>query len=133
MGKRDLLEILNMEIEFYSAQSSLVESKYAYLLAYYRTVQAIGSLLAEFDSDLSQSVGLTDAEAFDLYRCDELARELAVDGIVVDRDADQMDDCGDQCDNTAEGVSLEAYGCSEIDPSESGYEVPKELKPYIEN
>jgi adhesin transport system outer membrane protein len=132
-GKRDLLEILDMEIEFYNAQSSLVESNYSYLIAYYRTVQAIGSLLVEFDTDLSEQVGLTEAEAFDIYSCDELAQELEVEGVVVDRDGDTMDDCGDQCDNTAEGAALEAYGCSEIDPSESGYEIPKELKPYIEN
>jgi len=132
-GKRDLLEILDMEIEYYTAQSSLVASNYAYLVAYYRTVQAIGSLLVEFDTDLSERVGLTEADEFNLYSCDELAKELKVEGIVVDQDGDATDDCGDQCDNTAKDASLEAYGCSEIDPSESGYEVPKELKPYIEN
>ncbi|WDP85580.1 MAG: TolC family protein [Desulfobacter sp.] len=132
-GKRDLLEILDMEIEYYNAQSSMIASNYSYLVAYYRTVQAIGSLLVEFDTDLSEKVGLTEAEAFDIYSCDELAKELDVEGIVVDVDADAQDDCADQCDNTPEGAELEAFGCSEIDPSESGYEIPKELKPYIEN
>ncbi|MCG8684777.1 MAG: TolC family outer membrane protein [Desulfobacterales bacterium] len=132
-GKRDLLEILDMEIEYYTAQASMIESNYSYLIAYYRSIQAIGSLLVEFENDLSEKVGLTEPEAFDIYSCDELEKELDVEGIVVDADGDTMDDCADQCDNTAEGATLEAYGCSEIDPSQSGYEVPTELKPYIEN
>ncbi|WDP89259.1 MAG: TolC family outer membrane protein [Desulfobacter sp.] len=132
-GKRDLLEILDMEIEFYRAQSSLIESDYAYLLAYYRTVQAIGTLLGEFNSDLSEAVGLTNEPGFDIRSCGELAGEMGIDGVVTDQDGDAVDDCGDQCDNTAEGAGLEAFGCSKIDPSESGYDIPKELKPYIQN
>ncbi len=139
-GKRDLLEILDMEIEHYNAQSALVESEYAYLMAYYRTIQAIGTLITEFDTGLYERVGLTQGESFQFYKCvvvddqcKALAREMGVEGVVTDQDSDNFDDCKDQCDNTAQGAVLEEYGCSNIAPSEFGYEVPKELKPYIDN
>ncbi|MCG8563564.1 MAG: TolC family outer membrane protein [Desulfobacterales bacterium] len=130
-GKRDLLEILDMEIEFYTARSAQIESQFAYLSAYFRTVQAMGALLSVFDSNLVDTVGVPQDKTADARTCASLAEFVKVKGLMADRDDDATDDCGDQCDNSEEGAELEGYGCANIDPSESGYQVPDELAPYI--
>ena len=130
-GKRDLLEILDMEIEFYNARSAQVESRYSYLVAYFRTIQAMGGLLALFDTQLVETLGLEQDREMEAFTYARLREILGEDTVLPDRDHDATDDCADQCDNTEDGATLEEFGCNKINSSEAGYLFPLELTPYI--
>ncbi len=122
VGRRTLLDLLNMENDYNSARNSRAESKYSYLIAYYRISQATGALLHEYDTGLRQQIHLPPEKLYDLKGYEELDR---------DRDLDSTEDVRDQCDNTASGTQTPFSGCAEIKAISVGYEEPKELSPYI--
>ncbi|MCP3899836.1 MAG: TolC family outer membrane protein [Desulfobacteraceae bacterium] len=125
LGRRTLLEILDMEKEHYNANSSYIQSKYSFIIAYYQASQAIGSLLHEFDTDILDRVNLlSKKEEFDMN---------AYDGLEKDKDQDKVNDFVDQCDNSIAGSLTGEYGCSKTSYSTIGYETPSKIIPYINN
>lgn len=123
LGRRTLLEILDMEKEHYAATSSYIQSKYAFLIAYYQASQSIGAILHEFDTGIMESVNLAHIKKdFNLKPYDQLDTDI---------DKDQLVDLSDQCDNSVNGVTTGKVGCSETNYRRLGYKSPKEITPYI--
>ena len=121
-GRRTLLDLLDMENENNSAEKANTESKYAYLIAYYRISQAIGTMLLEHDESLRQYMNLPSKQHFDLQGYEELDRN---------RDRDSVEDVDDQCDNSVYGIATPFSGCDENQPAAIGYQEPRNLSPYI--
>ncbi|MGE4498307.1 MAG: TolC family outer membrane protein [Deferribacterales bacterium] len=123
LGRRTLLELLDIETEYFTAQNSFVQSKYSFLAAYYRLAQSTGMLLSEFETGLFEKVELKNyKDEFDYA----LYRKLG-----EDRDKDTVKDTGDQCDNSLMGVDTLPWGCFDKKGLEVGYNVPEKIEPYI--
>ena len=122
IGRRTLLDLLNMENEFKAAKMAKTESSYSYLIAYYRIAQATGALLHEFDTGVRQEVGLPPEEDFELEGYEELNRN---------RDADSVRDIEDQCDASVHGSETPPSGCKDQHTAALGYQQSGEIGPYI--
>lgn len=123
VGRRTLLDLLNMENEYTDAQLSLTESQFSYLVAVYRIMQATGLLLEEHDTGLRKMLNLPDEEKSDME---------IYEGLDQDRDQDQFVDLSDQCDNSIQKSLAKPYGCKEGDVNIVGYpEENTQLTPYI--
>jgi outer membrane protein, adhesin transport system len=122
VGRRNLLDLLNMENEYNSAENADAESKYALLVAYFRISQATGLLLSEYNAGLQEQLGLPPEEPYALKGYDDLDR---------DRDVDTVDDLRDQCDNTEGGAPVLSSGCAEDAAVSVGYDAPRDVGPYI--
>ncbi len=122
IGRRTLLDLLNMENEYNSARNSQAESDFSYLTAYYRLSQAMGLLLREFDPGLRKAMALPEKKELDLKGYEELDHN---------RDEDSMEDPWDQCDNSVKGTDTPCAGCGENQPVVLGYKEPERVGPYI--
>lgn len=122
IGRRTLFDLLNMEIEFNSAQNAGAESKFSYLIAYYRISQATGMMIHEFDTGLRTLMNFPPEMRFDLKDFKDLDRN---------KDLDSTEDVQDQCDSSIKGSKTPASGCIEDDAVHLGYEEPADLSPYI--
>jgi outer membrane protein, adhesin transport system len=123
LGRRTLLEILDMEKEHYNANSAYISSKYSFIIAYYQTSKAMGLMLHEFDTKILDKINLSHIkDDFDMS---------AYDGLEMDADQDTISDFIDQCDNSALGTPEGSFGCSTSKYSTIGYENPEEIAPYI--
>jgi adhesin transport system outer membrane protein len=123
LGRRTLLELLDMESEYYSARNSFTESEFSHLVARYRLSQATGVLLHEFDTGLYEKLDLEkdkDNFNYDLYK-----------KIGEDRDQDTVRDIFDQCDASLPNTDSLPWGCFGAIPTDVGYNVPNELSPYV--
>ncbi|MCP4342200.1 MAG: TolC family protein [Desulfobulbaceae bacterium] len=125
IGRRTLLDLLNMENEYTDAQVSLTESHFSHLISLYRIMQATGVLLDEYDTGLRAMLNLAEVESYDAAEDYE-----DLDG---NRDHDRLADISDQCDNSLPNSSVMPSGCSESDVSTTGYskEEDSQLSPYI--
>lgn len=124
LGRRTLLDLLNMENEYNAAKVANAESQYNRLMAYYRISQATGVLIHEFDAGLLKEVNLPTEKPYDLV---EYEKEI----LDPNRDVDIVVDVSDQCDNSATGVTVSAYGCIGKNVSSVGYTEPVNINPYI--
>jgi adhesin transport system outer membrane protein len=128
VGRRTLLDLLNMENEYTDAEMSLTQSKYSYLTSLYQIMQATGVLLAEHDTGLRGMLTLPEEQ-------DDPAEYEKKEYEVLDanRDKDIALDTVDQCDNTRGGLTVKASGCEKDDAGKVGY--PHEdavlITPYI--
>ncbi len=122
VGRRTLLDLLNMENEYNAARNSRAESEYSHLIAYYRISQATGMMLHEYDTGLREYMQLPPEKIYDLKGYDELDRN---------RDFDSVEDLHDQCDNTILGTTTPLSGCAEDKAVSVGYQAPKDLGAYI--
>jgi len=123
LGRRTLLDLLDMETEYFTAQNSFVQSKYSFLAAYYRLEQATGMLLSEFETGLFEKVELPEyKDEFDYSLYKKLGE---------DRDEDTVKDTADQCDNSLLGTDTMPWGCFDKKALEVGYNVPEKIEPYI--
>jgi adhesin transport system outer membrane protein len=122
LGRRTLLELMDIETEYFTAKNSFVESKYSYLTAYYRLSQALGLMLHEFETGIINKVGLQEEEAFNM----EIYKKLG-----DDRDADVVKDVYDQCDNSMTGSDTIPWGCIGEEAFVVGYTLPDNIEPYI--
>lgn len=130
VGRRTLLDLLNMENEYTDAEMSLAQSQFSYLTSLYQLMQATGVLLAVHDTGIREKLILPEEEdGIDLYSQDEY-KDL---GIESNRDLDTVVDTIDQCDNSAQGVTAKASGCEKDDVNETGYphEDDWQISPYI--
>lgn len=123
VGRRTLLDLLNMENEYNSAKNASAESKFSQLTAYYQVSQATGMMVKEYDTGLRAYLNLPPEKQFDLKGYEELDR---------DRDLDSIKDVKDQCDNSIEGVLTPPSGCIEEKAIRVGYQEPTNLSPYIQ-
>jgi len=125
LGRRTLLELLDMENEHQSALKALIESKYATLIAKYRVSNVTGTLLYEYETSLFDKVGLINKKV----ELDMLNKYAKLDN---NRDADKVEDSKDQCDNSIYNSETDSYGCQDSEDISIGYIKPQELKPYIQ-
>lgn len=124
LGRRTLLDLLNMENEYNDAKVANAESQYNRLTAYYRISQATGVLIHEFDTGLLEEMNLPTEKPYDLA---EYEREI----LNPNRDVDRVVDVSDQCDNSAKGADVSVYGCIGKNMSPVGYAEPVNISPYI--
>ena len=122
VGRRTLLDLLNMENEYNSAKNANAESKFSHLVSYYRITQATGLMLHEYDTGLREHMQLPPKKVYDLKGYEELD---------PNRDFDSVQDVTDQCDNTVLGTRTEFSGCAQEKVFTVGYQEPKDLSPYI--
>lgn len=122
VGRRTLLDLLNMENEYNSAKNANAESRFSHLTAYYRISQATGLMLHEYDTGLRDHMQLPPKKLYDLKGYEELD---------PNRDFDSVQDVTDQCDNTVLGTRTEFSGCAQEKVFTVGYQEPKDLSPYI--
>ena len=121
LGRRTLLDLLNMENEYYSAKNAMTESNYSYLIAYYRISSATGLLLHEYDNAVLKSLNLPEAD-FDVTKYKILNHN---------QDNDSVLDINDQCDNSIPGKDNKPYGCKKSDVFNLGYKSSGRFSPYI--
>ncbi len=124
LGRRTLIDLLNMENEYHSAKIANSGSKYADLTAYYRISQATGVLIHEFDTGLLKEMNLPTEKPYDLAKYE---KEI----LNPNRDTDTVVDVSDQCDNTAKGSDVLPFGCIGEVISPIGYTEPTNVSPYI--
>ncbi len=126
VGRRTLLDLLNMENEYTSAKLSQAESRFLYLVSIYRIMQATGKLLDEHDTGLRALVGLSKNE-------EDIIDEEVYEDLTLNRDQDNLDDAMDQCDNSNPNYSNDAFGCNGHNIIKIGYRHDKNGKflPYI--
>jgi len=123
VGRRTLLDLLNMENEYNSAKNASAESIFSNLIAYYRVSEATGMMVKEYDTGLRSYLNLPPEEQFDFEGYETLDR---------DRDQDSTEDILDQCDNSIAGVLTPPSGCIEDKAIHVGYQEPTDLSPYIQ-
>ena len=124
VGRRSLLDLLNMENEYTDAQISMVDSQFLELIALYRMMQGTGVLLQEHDTGIREMLNLPPEDSNDMEDYSDLGEN---------RDQDQVLDISDQCDNSEPQSSLKPYGCKEEEANTVGYpyNTVSELSPYI--
>ncbi|BHH84372.1 TolC family protein [Desulforhopalus sp. 52FAK] len=130
VGRRTLLDLLNMENEYTDAEMSLTQSQFSYLTSQYQLMQATGVLLAVHDTGIREMLILPDEPiGDDVYAKDEY-KDL---GIESNRDKDTIVDTKDQCDNTKEGAAAKISGCDNDSSNKTGYphEENWQFSPYI--
>ncbi len=130
VGRRTLLDLLNMENEYTDAEMSLSQSQFSYLTSLYQLMQATGVLLAVHDTGLREMLILPEeADDINEYEKDEY-KDL---GIVSNRDNDTVIDTVDQCDNSEDGGDAKLSGCEKEDVNATGYphEDAWQISPYI--
>jgi len=124
VGRRTLLELLDMENEHNEAKVAYITSKYNSMTAYYRLSQAMGALLHEYETGILNRVGLDkDMFKFDMEGYHKLDNN---------RDRDSINDEYDQCDSSNYDSVTLPWGCYEDKAINVGYEIPENLSPYIQ-
>lgn len=130
VGRRTLLDLLNMENEVTDAQLSFSESEFSNLISIYRLLQATGMLLEEYDMGLRSKLELPEADYASVFETMEAEEVDAYESISLNRDADAVQDKVDQCDNSSDGAM--GYGCDNTDVNITGYNVDTDaLGEYI--
>lgn len=124
VGRRTLLDLLNMENEYHSAKVSLADSEFMDLIAYYRISQAAGVLIHEYNTGLLEEMHLPPEKPYDLA-------EYEKEDLDPNRDVDTVVDVSDQCDNSAKGSEVQPFGCTGQKSASMGYTEPESLSPYI--
>jgi adhesin transport system outer membrane protein len=124
LGRRTLIELLDMENEFQKANDAVVDSKYASMTASYRLSFVTGTLLFEHETGLFDKVGLG-KQRMKLALLENYAK------FEEDRDTDKALDKADQCDNSLYNAMTGEFGCIDTKGVMLGYKVPKDLEPYI--
>ncbi|TKB24503.1 hypothetical protein FCL47_18660 [Desulfopila sp. IMCC35006] len=124
VGRRTLLDLLNMENEYTDAQISMSQTQFSHLTALYRMMQGTGVLLDEHDTGLRKVLNLPAKESEETVTYADLGDN---------RDQDQVLDVSDQCDNSEPHSSLKPYGCKEDNGKALGYPHidGSQLAPYI--
>ncbi len=124
LGRRTLLDLLNMENEYNDAKIANAESQYNQLTAYYRISEATGMMIHEFDTGLLEEMHLPTEKPYDLA-------DYEPEILNPNRDVDTVVDVSDQCDNSAKGADVSVYGCIGEKVSSIGYSEPVNISPYI--
>lgn len=133
VGRRTLLDLLNMENEYTDAKLSYSESEFSHLIALYRLMQATGVLLDEHDTGLRTMLGLPEADYGSIFKDINKSEVKAYEDLAENRDVDQQIDAFDQCDNSKADSGSEQYGCVESNANIAGYPHADDaqLEPYI--
>lgn len=130
VGRRTLLDLLNMENEYTDAKLSYSESQFSHLISLYRLMQATGVLLQEHNTGLRQDLQLPEQDYGTIFANINREDVDGYHGMSDNRDQDAFVDTIDQCDNSSSLASQ--YGCQDTDVNNTGY--PHEntqLDPYI--
>jgi len=124
LGRRTLIDLLNMENEYNSAKIANTESKYANLAAYYVISQATGVLIHEYNTGLLEEMHLPPENPYDL---EDYEKEI----LEPNRDTDTVMDINDQCDNSMKDAVVQPFGCIGETVVQIGYQEPESVSPYI--
>lgn len=122
LGRRTLLEVLNMENEYQTSKTTLIRSRYTSVLAYFRLLQVTGVFLTEYENGLARKLGLPD-----LHNIDKLED---YNKLKDNRDTDAVKDYRDQCQESFI-FQTSPYGCENTDGVDVGYKIPDKFEPYI--
>lgn len=130
VGRRTLLDLLNMENEYTDAELSRAQSHFSYLTSLYQIMQATGVLLSEHDTGIRDMLILPEEEDDDAMYEDDEYKDHDLD---ANRDEDTVLDTHDQCDNSFSGIRVSEFGCEKDEVSTVGYphEEGWQLSPYI--
>lgn len=130
VGRRTLLDLLNMENEYTDAKLSLSESEFSHLVSLYRLMQATGILLEEHNTGLRKNLNLPEEDFESIFAKIDRDKVEGYKDISDNRDADDFIDTVDQCDNSS--ALAPEFGCEDTDVNTTGYphdDTP--LAPYI--
>ena len=100
IGKRTLLDMLNVENEYNSAKISKAENYYTLLYTKYKLMDSMGIL--------SEKLGLTDSQY--MQEIDTQLEKITLP-LNLDKDKDEIVDMNDSCDQSIELLDLDQYGC----------------------
>jgi len=110
-GKRTLLDLLAAQNDYDSAQQEIITAKYAHLLAKYRILDAMGTMVTSIldsQSDYIQEVGFKpDSDEKQNMPEDKLP-------VSYDSDNDRVVDIDDLCDNSAYLKNTLSSGCRDL-------------------
>jgi len=126
LGRRTLVELLDMENEHQAAVDAFVESKYAAMVAYFRLRYVAGSLLYEYKTDLFSKVGLEN-EVDNFEKLEDFQK------LENNKDEDNTVDTKDQCDNSVFNTETGRYGCAGDESVTVGYIKPQDIEDYIKS
>ncbi|MGD9808996.1 MAG: TolC family protein [Deferribacterales bacterium] len=124
LGRRTLVELLDMENEFQSAKEARIESRFSALVAKYRVLYVTGILIYEYKTDLIKKTGVTDST----FTIDMLKKSPELED---NRDSDIVKDEYDQCDNSLFYDDNNITGCVDYTDVQLGYKTPDVIEPYI--
>lgn len=124
LGRRTLLELLDMENQLEAAKKALEESRFATMLSYFRVMHVTGMLLYEYETNLYKAVDINKRK-FDLNLLNKYGN------INDNRDADNVKDSADQCDNSIFNSDTDTFGCANDENVSVGYLKPQKVEPYI--
>ena len=127
LNKRDLLDVLDAESEFNTAQKKEVETTYDALEARYRVYEGLGRLFESLELAISfdeRDIQIADISTKNIYSLKTentgkkgiYTKEIVQD---VDMDTIMLDD--DQCDNSVLSVEVSEYGCKSSIQLSLGY------------
>lgn len=124
LGRRTLLELLDMENELQNAKKALVESRFSTMLAYFRVMHVTGMLLYEYETSLFDKVHLSKKK---------LHLNMLADygNLNSNKDEDNVVDSKDECDNSIFNSSTNKFGCANDENVSIGYLKPEKIEPYI--
>jgi adhesin transport system outer membrane protein len=124
LGRRTLVELLDMENEFQSAKEARIESRFSAMIAKYRVLYVTGILIYEYKTDLIKKAGVADST----FTIDMLKKSPELED---NRDADIVKDEYDQCDNSLFTDDNNITGCVDFVDVKLGYKTPDVIEPYI--
>ena len=114
IGQRDLIDLLDAENEFNSAQNQQVEAYFDSMAARYRVYEGIGQLFESLNLQPQLTEDNLQVARVEVKAIDELP-------LPTDEDIDDELDSTDHCDNTLNGSVVNIYGCLQAGKVEMGY------------
>ncbi len=117
IGKRTLLDILNIEGEYNNAQKSKTENEYTMLYTQYQLMDSMGIL--------SDSLGITDSKYTKSIDAQGEKDSLPLD---LESDKDNVIDMQDICDKTVDISDLTIYGCKKVEKVEEEIIIEEEIQ-----
>ena len=130
IGKRTLLDVLNIETEYNTAQKEFTTNKYEKLTAKYELLSYLGTLSNKIGVNVDNIANLRYSDKNSRYKRDTLPLNL-------EADKDKIVDMVDICDKSLSFLgNINSYGCSrsvsqEIIPSSIKKEVTKKEEPVV--
>lgn len=130
IGKRTLLDVLNIETEYNAAQKEFTTNKYEMLNAKYELLGYLGTLANKIGVSIDNIANLRYSDTNENYKKDYLPLNL-------EADKDRILDMVDICDKSLSFLgNINSYGCSrsvsqEVIPQQVIKDVPKKEEPVV--
>ena len=109
VGERDLIDLLDAKNEVNSARNSYTEAYYDSVAARYRIYEGVGSLFEPLGIEVNLS-----KDGLEISRVITAGLDTVAATLALDFDKDDIFDRMDQCDNSGENATVDAYGCKQV-------------------